>query len=199
MVLFSRFYHTKMAIRFCQHKNYDGICQDFDVGSYTKSAISGSGKIGNDAVSSVKILKPGFYVRAFKDNNYMGTEKNFNTDVGDLKSVGFGDAISSFIVVDGNPPPLAALPPVVTPPPATNVPAAAAPVPTDTSTGADSGSSSGVPETPATPAAESGSSMWIWVVVMILFLVLAVVGGGAYYFLRKKPAPSQTVRVSPQV
>jgi hypothetical protein len=180
-----------MAIRFCQHKNYDGICQDFDVGSYTKPAISGSGKIGNDAISSVKILKPGFYVRAFKDNNYMGTEKNFNTDIGDLKSVGFGDAISSFIVVDGNPPPLAALPPVVvTPPPATNVPAAAAPVPADTSAGTDSTPSTDG-TTPMTPVADSGSSMWIWVVVMILFLVLAAVGGGAYFLLRKKPAPVQ--------
>ena len=182
-----------MAIRFCHDKDYGGTCQEFDVGSYTKSAISGSGKIGNDNISSVKILKPGFYVRAFKDDNYLGTEKNFNTDVGNLKDVGFNDAISSFIVVDGNPPPLAALPPVATtPPPATNVPATAAPVPADSSSGLGSSSGSNdASETPAVPAAESGSSMWIWIVAMILFLVLAVVGGGAYYVLRKKPAPAQ--------
>ncbi len=176
------------GIQFCSDSNYGNRCVTWDVGKYNESEIKGT--VGNDAISSIKIITPGYYARTYKDKNFGGGQKDFGSDVTNLKSFDWNDKISSIEVVDGNPP-VSSLPPIDAPistppytPPASTSPAPAQQQPAYTPPVQQSQTQPQY-DTPAGTEDEWSTTTWILLAVFILFFLLIVVGG-LVYVLRGK-------------
>lgn len=91
-------------MQLCSDINYGGKCVTVDAGRYNYNAVANA--IGNDSISSIRILTPGYSVLTY-ENEFGGGKKDFTSDVPDLRSIGWNDTISSLVVTAGVPIPLA--------------------------------------------------------------------------------------------
>lgn len=180
------------GIQFCSGYDYGRKCVTWDVGKYNEPEIKST--VGNDAISSIKIITPGYYARTYKDKNFGGGQMDFATDVTKLDQYSWNDKISSLEVVDGNPP-VSTLPPIDAPistppytPPASTNPAPAQQQPAYTPPVQQSQTQAQTQpqyDTPAGTEDEWSTTTWILLAVFILFFLLIVVGG-LVYVLRGK-------------
>lgn len=172
------------GVQFCQHKNYEGRCVTWDVGRYNRDQVKSY--VGNDAISSIRIITPGYYAKTYKGASFNDGQKDFAADAPNLKAFKWGDTISSVEVVDGNPK-VDDLPPVITPTPALAPSPAPAPVQVPALVSAP-------PPVPApAPPVENdewSTGTWVMISIFILFFLLIIVGG-LVYLIRHKVVSKQ--------
>lgn len=102
------------GVQLCSDVNYGGKCVTVDAGRYNYNAVANA--MGNDSISSIRILTPGYSVLTY-ENEFGGKQMNFTSDTPDLRKYDWNDTISSLLVTAGVPIPLAtaSIPATVTP------------------------------------------------------------------------------------
>ena len=77
--------------------SYGGSSQSLSPGVYNLSTLTGSGGIGNDTLSSLKIPS-GWTVRLYADQDWSGSSLKLTEDTSNLISLSFNDMTSSLVV-----------------------------------------------------------------------------------------------------
>ena len=85
----------------CTDSNYNGDCQYI----YSNTQISTfSGGLGNNQISSMQFIAPGYYVRVFENTNWLGSYKVYRTPIArtnlNVESPNWNDRIESLSVTE---------------------------------------------------------------------------------------------------
>lgn len=181
------------GIQFCQHKNFGGKCVTYDVGKYNDSQLKSS--VGNDAISSIRILSPGYYAKTYVHKDFTGGEQDFASDITDLKNYSWNDKISSLEVVNGNPPSTPSSPGLPTSTPPSSAESSIRGNTTAAPVAAPAASPAPTPVAPqlANPDPMSGvnswsGTTWVLIAVFILFFLLIITGVLIYVMKRRTSA-----------